>query len=134
MEAISVIIPVYNRRDKIIRAISSVLNQTYPVDEIIVVYDGSADGTYELVANRFAGDSRIKCYRMQENRGAAATRNYGVKMASNELIAFQDSDDIWLDDKIEKQMGLFSNPETVIVYSPYYVQQKMLILMKQSIL
>jgi glycosyltransferase involved in cell wall biosynthesis len=98
---ISVIIPVYNGRKTISPVIQSVLDQTYPPSEIIVVDDGSTDGTSELVEDTF-GES-VKCVR-QENRGVSFARNMGASRASGEWLAFLDSDDVWLPRKLEEQV------------------------------
>ena len=114
---VSVIIPTYNRAHLITRAIRSVLDQTYRDFELIVVDDGSTDNTVEIV-NGF-NDPRIKYIRHDKNRGAAAARNTGIKAARGSYIAFQDSDDEWLPDKLEKQLQAFKNasPEVGVVYT-----------------
>jgi len=98
---VSTVIPTYNRRAQVLGAIESVLRQTVSVDEIIVVDDGSTDGTPELVRERFG--SRVKVVQ-QKNAGAAAARNRGIHEAQGKWIAFLDSDDLWLPTKMERQM------------------------------
>jgi glycosyltransferase involved in cell wall biosynthesis len=98
---ISVVIPTYNRRTQVIIAIDSVLAQTLPVDEIIVVDDGSTDDTSECVSRRYGPSVRVI---KQENAGCAAARNRGISEARGEWIAFLDSDDVWLPTKIERQI------------------------------
>lgn len=100
---VSVIIPTYNRRRYLCEAIDSVLAQTYPHYEIIVVDDGSTDGTGGVLAARY-GD-RIS-YLYQANRGEAAARNLGIRHSRGQYIAFLDSDDLWRPAKLEKQLGL----------------------------
>ena len=90
---VSVIIPTYNRKAYVQQAIDSVLAQTYPHYEIIVVDDGSADGTGEALAERY-GD-RIR-YVWQENRGESAARNWGIQLARGVYIGFLDDDDVYL--------------------------------------
>jgi glycosyltransferase involved in cell wall biosynthesis len=101
---VSVIIPTYNRRAMVREAIDSVLAQTAPSFELIVVDDGSSDGTAEdlarLVAER-AGTVRIE---RTANRGPAAARNRGVAMARAPLVAFLDSDDLWAPEKLERHL------------------------------
>jgi len=109
---VSVIIPTYNRANLLHRAIKSVLNQTWQDLEIIVVDDGSTDNTEEDV-KRF-GDQRIRYIRHKKNKGSAVARNYGIKIARGEYIAFQDSDDEWLPEKIEKQMEIFKTAPSKI--------------------
>ena len=115
---ISVIIPVYNCESYLAEAIESVLAQTYQPIEIIVINDGSTDGT-EQVAQQF-GDS-IRYY-AQSNRGLGATRNRGAELARGEYLAFLDADDLWVADKLERQMALFENdPQLDMAFG--YVKQ-----------
>lgn len=115
---VSVIIPTYNRADKIKRSIESVLRQSYQNFEIIVIDDGSTDNTYQVVDK--IGDSRI-CYIKSDRRiGANAARNVGIQRAKGEYIAFQDSDDVWRKDKLKIQMDMFRERNDVdIIYSRY---------------
>jgi len=94
---ISVVIPSYNRRHTLERALHSVVEQTSPVDEVILVDDGSTDGSHHLVEARFPGVSIIR----QPNRGVSAARNRGIEAAGYEWIALLDSDDCWLPHKVE---------------------------------
>ena len=98
---ISVIIPTYNREKTILRSINSVLNQTYKDIEVIVVDDGSTDNTKTIVES--VQDLRVR-YVYQKNAGACAARNKGIEMAVGEYIAFQDSDDEWVSNKLELQI------------------------------
>jgi len=98
---ISVIIPTYNRKEKLPRCIGSVLGQSYRNIEVLVVDDASADGTEELF--RDISDPRLRYLRYETNRGACYARNYGAEHACGELLAFQDSDDVWHPDKLKKQ-------------------------------
>ena len=98
--SISVIIPVYNRCRLIDRAIKSVLGQTIPPDEIIVIDDGSTDGTDEVIKNSYPDVILLK----QENRGVSCARNNGIKNAKGTWVALLDSDDEWLPVKLEKQL------------------------------
>lgn len=99
--SVSVIIPAYNRANVIERAVQSVLNQTYQDYEIIIVDDASTDDTLEKL-KKFK-DKRIVKIRNKKNRGPAGSRNVGIREARGEYIAFLDSDDEWLPQKIEKQ-------------------------------
>ena len=102
---ISVIIPTYNRAHLISRSAKSVLAQTYPDFELIIVDDGSGDNTEEII--EALADPRIRYLRHESNRGVSAARNTGIRAARGDYIAFQDSDDEWLPQKLEKQLGLF---------------------------
>lgn len=117
MKQVSVIIPTYNRKDLLARAVESVLQQSYPVAELIIVDDGSTDGTGEMIASM--EDPRIHYYFTEMNRGAAAARNVGISKVSEnaDYVAFQDSDDLWLPGKLEKQMKEFElHPEVGFCY------------------
>jgi glycosyltransferase involved in cell wall biosynthesis len=105
---ISAVIPVYNGELYLAEAITSVLNQTSPVAEIIVIDDGSEDRTAE-VAKKFDGKVR---YYLQPRAGAGAARNLGVEKAEGDLIAFLDADDLWLPEKIALQLAVLSTDST----------------------
>ena len=107
MMNVSAVIPTFNRGHCLLRAINSVLAQTTPVDEIIVVDDGSDDKTYDLLVKSELLDMRGQLpnirYLYQENKGVSAARNLGIKEAENEYIALLDSDAAWAETKIERQ-------------------------------
>jgi glycosyltransferase involved in cell wall biosynthesis len=114
--SISVIIPVYNGERFLAEAIQSVLDQTLPPDEIIVVNDGSTDGTATIVARLAASAPLPIRYIYQENRGASAARNAGIRLAQGRILAFQDADDIWLPQKQVRQLALLeADPPADIV-------------------
>lgn len=113
-ELVSVVIPTYNRMKDLPQAIDSVLGQSYQPFEIIVVDDGSTDGTETMVRSRYP---QVR-YLRQSNRGPAAARNAGIKAASGRYVAFLDSDDRWTPRKLEQQIGLFRmKPEVGLVFS-----------------
>lgn len=113
---ISAVIPAYNCARYIARAIESVLNQTHPVDELIVIDDGSSDNTAEVV--RSFGD-RVTLIQ-QSNAGASAARNTGIETASGDWIAFLDADDEWLPDKLKLQVALLNkNPNLMWISGNY---------------
>lgn len=117
---VSIILPTYNRAHSIRRSIESILRQTYPHWELLVIDDGSTDHTEEIVAEIAASDSRVRYYRQPQNRGVAAARNEGIRQAQYEYIAFQDSDDVWEEDKLEKQMRVFDDrPQVGMVYCAF---------------
>ena len=101
---VSVILPTFNRAHSLAASMGSILNQSYREFELIVVDDGSTDKTESVVA-AFA-DPRIRYVRLDRNRGVSAARNAGLAEARGQYIAFQDSDDIWLPGKLEKQVEI----------------------------
>ncbi|MEF8723085.1 MAG: glycosyltransferase family A protein [Candidatus Accumulibacter delftensis] len=107
---VSCIIPTCNRRERLSGAIASVIAQTVPVNEIIVIDDGSTDGTFDMLQalGREVGQVRIAVLR-QENRGPAAARNAGLRIASGDLVAFLDDDDVWHPEKTARQLAVFSS-------------------------
>lgn len=105
--SVSVIIPTCNRRETLPRSIESVRNQTYTDWECLIVDDASTDDTEQYVKG--LEDSRFRYVRNEHNIGAAASRNKGVQLAGGKYIAFQDSDDEWLPDKLEMQMRLIED-------------------------
>jgi glycosyltransferase involved in cell wall biosynthesis len=109
---VSVIIPTFNRRALVREAVVSVCAQRRTAFEIIVVDDRSSDGTPEALVQEFGSRIRIVA---TENRGVAAARNLGVRHSRGELLAFLDSDDLWLPGKLAAQVALFTaHPETQI--------------------
>ena len=103
-DLISVVIPTYNRKDKLPACIESVLAQAYTNIEVIVVDDASTDGTQHLFDA--PGDPRVHYVRYEQNRGACYARNLGAQHARGSILAFQDSDDLWHADKLQKQYDL----------------------------
>ncbi|HMP72682.1 MAG TPA: glycosyltransferase [Kiritimatiellia bacterium] len=99
---VSVVLPVYNRREGIERALVSVVGQAGPEVEVVVVDDGSTDGTAEWLGCWDAPQLRV--IRLERNGGQAAARNAGVKAAGGEWVAFQDADDEWLPNKLARQV------------------------------
>jgi glycosyltransferase involved in cell wall biosynthesis len=109
---VSVIIPVYNCERYLAEAIESILVQTYSPVEVIVVDDGSTDGSAEVV-KRFSSPVR---YALQPHSGSGAARNLGVELARGEFLAFLDSDDLWTENKLAQQMAAFeAHPEADII-------------------
>ena len=104
------IIPTYNRGKIISNSIKSVLNQTFKNLEIIVIDDGSNDNTKEVIDK--LNDDRIKYIKLNKNCGGSFARNLGIKIASGQFISFQDSDDIYLPNKIEMQLKNIINKKS----------------------
>lgn len=117
---VSIILPTYNRASLLPKSIKSILLQTFADFEIIVVDDGSTDNT-EVIVKMFA-DKRIRYCKRFEHQGAASARNIGIKQASGTYIAFQDSDDIWLPDKLAKQMEVLqkADRDVGVVFTGYW--------------
>jgi len=115
--AVSIIVPTWNRRAEVARAVSSVLAQTYADFELIVVDDGSSDGTTESLAGL---DDRLRCV-YAEHAGVSAARNRGIRLSGGELVAFLDSDNEWLPDHLAVLVEVLRrHPEAVLVStSPY---------------
>jgi glycosyltransferase involved in cell wall biosynthesis len=109
---VSVIIPTYNRRAMVREAVESVLAQTGAAFELIVVDDGSTDGTFQDLSQ--ISDERMRIVRIA-NGGPAAARNHGVAIATAPMIAFLDSDDSWIPQKLERQLAFMrANPDSAI--------------------
>lgn len=100
--AVSVILPTFNRANTLSRAIRSVLAQTFADFELIIVDDGSTDHTASVVGQ--CNDSRVQYLPLETNSGCSAARNAGIAVARGQWLAFQDSDDEWIVNKLEKQM------------------------------
>lgn len=116
---VSVIIPTYNRKDYVTEAIDSVIAQTYKDFEIIVVDDGSTDGTGKMLKEKYGDKIR---YFFKENGGCASARNYGIRMSQGKYVAFLDSDDKYLPEKLEDQVGILEQNNGIgFVYSDSYV-------------
>lgn len=113
---VSVVIPAYNAEKCLGETLASVLAQTRPADEILVIDDGSQDDT-EKIAKSFGSSIR---YIRQANQGIAGARNTGIREARSEWIALLDHDDLMLPDKLQKQMSIIeSHPELSVVYSSF---------------
>jgi glycosyltransferase involved in cell wall biosynthesis len=110
---VSAVIPVYNGARYVRAAIDSALAQTLPDLEIVVVDDGSTDATPEILAGY---GPRIRVHR-QPNGGVAAARNAGVRAARGEYVAFLDADDVWLPEKLARQLPAFDEDDVALVYS-----------------
>jgi glycosyltransferase involved in cell wall biosynthesis len=103
---VSVVLPVFNGEASIGRAVRSVLGQTISDLELVLVDDGSTDRTSEVVSGY--SEPRLKSIRLERNSGTAAARNVGISRARGEYVAFLDSDDEWLADKLERQLELIA--------------------------
>lgn len=105
--AVSVVLPTYNRAPLLGRALRSVLGQSFDDFEVLVIDDGSTDGTAGVVAA--LGDPRIRYVQLARKTGAGAARNVGIRMSRGKFLAFQDSDDEWVPSKLARQMSAFGH-------------------------
>jgi glycosyltransferase involved in cell wall biosynthesis len=115
MAKVSIVITCYNYGQFLIDAVESALGQTFTDFEIIVIDDGSTDNTPNVIT-KYSSDSRVH-YVRQQNLGQPKAKNRGIAESGGEFVAFLDADDIWMPDKLERQMQLFSNPAVGVVYS-----------------
>jgi len=117
MPTVTVVVPVHNRAATVGRAVRSILSQTFQNFEIVVVDDGSNDGS--AVAAQAIGDPRILVVRHERNRGASAARNTGIRSGSAPFVAFLDSDDEAFPTRLEKQLSVFehASDRVGLVYS-----------------
>jgi glycosyltransferase involved in cell wall biosynthesis len=114
MPEVSIILPTYNRYKTLKRAVDSVLNQTYDDFELIIVDDGSTDDTEKLINGIMQLDRRVKYKKLDKNFGAYKARNEGILILKGRFIAFQDSDDEWIPDKLIKQVSILKSfPEDI---------------------
>ena len=116
---VSVIVPVYNCAPYVEQAIRSVMAQSYPAWELIVIDDCSTDTTREIVARVAEEDERVHLICNAENLGVAKTRNKGLEQSRGAYVAFLDGDDLWLPEKLERQLALMEERQADIVYSSY---------------
>jgi glycosyltransferase involved in cell wall biosynthesis len=114
---ISVVLPAWNREGSIRAAVKSVLSQTFTDLELLVVDDGSTDNTMAMLDD--ISDPRLRRLASSSNAGSSAARNIGIRAAIGEWVAFQDSDDEWLPEKLEKQIARLEagGPEVVVCYT-----------------
>lgn len=116
MPKVSVIIPAYNAEKFIGATLDSVIAQSFPDWEAVVVDDGSTDGTAAIVKDYAGRDSRIR-YIHQENASQAMARNKGIENSTGEFIAFLDADDLWLPGKLAAQLPMFDDPSIGLAYT-----------------
>lgn len=119
-ELVSIIMPSYNTANYIGDSIASVLNQTYKNWELIIVDDCSSDDTDEVLA-KYLYDERIRYFKNETNSGAAVSRNRALREARGKWIAFLDSDDLWLPEKIEKQVKFMKDNGYAFTFTDYRI-------------
>ena len=119
MEKVSIITPTYNSSKYISEAVESVLAQSYAAWEMIIVDDCSSDKTYDIIQRYACRDNRIKVFRLPQNSGPAAARNLAMDKAQGRYIAFLDSDDLWVSDKLERQLEFMKEKGAAFTYTAY---------------
>ena len=117
-DLVSIIMPSFNTGKYIVETIESVLEQTYKNWELIIVDDCSSDGTDEIVSH-FLADKRIRYLKNEKNKGAAFSRNKALREANGKWIAFLDSDDVWMPEKLEKQLLFMKKRGYFFSYTNY---------------
>lgn len=119
---VSVIIPAYNHEMYIEEALQSVINQTYKNIQLIIINDGSTDGTGDIIVNFIRNNNNFNiAYLSKSNEGICRTLNKGLLLAKGKYVAFLASDDMWTSDRIEKQVHLMEeNANIGLVFSDYY--------------
>lgn len=118
---VSIITPSYNSSKFISSTINSVLEQTYLNWEMIIIDDCSNDNSNEIIGTYCKKDDRIKLIRLNKNVGPAIARNIGIELATGKYIAFLDADDLWLPNKLEKQIQFMEKTDVLLCYSSYYI-------------
>ena len=118
---VSIIVPVYNVEKYIVETMSCVRSQTYQEWELLLVEDGSSDGTVEVIANYVeqTKDARIKLLKQPTNMGAARARNRGLTEAQGRYIAYLDADDLWVPEKLEKELSFMQEKQAAFAFTGY---------------
>lgn len=120
-ELVSIIVPVYNAEKFIRETMDSVLAQTYPCWELLLVEDGSSDGSAEVISDyiKEKQEERIRLIRQPSNQGAARARNRGLKEAGGRYIAYLDADDLWESEKLEHELRFMEEKGAVFAFTGY---------------
>jgi len=116
---ITVIIPNFNKSKYLEQCINSVLNQTFKSWNLIVIDDASTDESKKIL-NKFINHKQIAIIKLKKNKGVSFCRNLGMRLAQAEYISFLDSDDYWLEDKLEKHLNFLKNKNYVFSYTDYF--------------
>ena len=124
MNLVSIIIPYFKKKDYILDAINSILNQTYQNFEIIIVYDDIDKSELSLIYKIRKVDKRIKVLINKKNLGAGLSRNYAIKNSNGKYIAFLDADDIWNVEKLKKQVSIMEQKNLSITHTSYKILDK----------
>lgn len=121
---VSVITPVYNAGKFIEKTIQSVMSQSYPHLEMLLVDDCSSDNSAAVIQELAQKDPRIRYMKLKENSGAAVARNYGLENAKGQYIAFIDSDDVWKPHKLEHQLAFMQQNQHAFTYTNYEMMKE----------
>lgn len=134
MDKVSIIVPLYNCEKFIGKTIESVIAQTYKDWEMIIVDDASNDNSYNIACGYAKQDARIKLFRMTENKGASACRNFALQQSSGRYIAFLDSDDIWSPHKLYLQIAYMQRHKALLSHTAYiFMDEKSKIMPKGKV-
>lgn len=118
-ELVSVIMPVYNSSRYLGEAIESVLGQSYEALELILIDDASSDESVTIIHSYQAKDPRVHLIALEENQGAAVSRNAGLRQARGQYVAFLDSDDLWVQDKLRRQLDFMKTQGHDFTFTAY---------------
>ena len=121
---VSIITPSYNSADFITDTIEAILKQTYPHWELLITDDCSTDNSVEIIEEYARKDARIKLLKLEKNCGAGVCRNKSIETAKGRYIAFCDSDDVWMPQKLEKQLEFMEKMDCALSYSSYMVMNE----------
>ena len=121
MNLVSVIIPYYRKKNYLLKSLKSVIQQTYKKLEIIIIYDDEKKDDLNYVKNLASKDKRIRLIVNKKNFGAGLARNIGIKLSKGNYISFIDSDDIWMKNKIEKQIKFMKKNNFDFTHTSYSI-------------
>ncbi|MCR9930473.1 MULTISPECIES: glycosyltransferase family 2 protein [Vibrio diabolicus subgroup] len=118
-DVVSIIMPTYNSEQTVVESIQSVLSQTYKNWELIIVDDRSTDNTWQVIQTYADKYDNIRVFQNKENLGAGASRNFAIKKAKGRFIAFLDSDDLWMENKLAEQIPFMLENNYPLTYTHY---------------
>lgn len=121
---VSIVTPSYNSANYIADTIEAVLTQTYPHWELLITDDCSTDNSVEIIEEYAGRDSRIRLQRLEKNSGAGVCRNKSIEVAQGRYIAFCDGDDVWMPQKLEKQLAFMEKRGCALTYSSYMLMDE----------
>lgn len=121
---VSIITPSYNSASFIVETITAIQKQTYPNWELLITDDCSTDDSVKIIEGYVRQDSRIKLFQLEKNSGAGVARNFSIRKANGRFIAFCDSDDKWMPNKLEKQVAFMLGCHCALSYSSYIMSNE----------